>query len=305
MAAGATAPDGPQALNPLTALVGLLASLLWVVLGLRWAAAATPDPTATQSAARLALLLGLLAVGFLLTEAVQLHVELRGQALSLSLSEIPLVVGLFLVPPAGLLACRLLGLVAVALWLRSRQVWLQFIRRVIVLAAAGVVTYVLFPAAPPWYAANEGVIPPVLRATSRGWLWLHVNKAGNLLQEGQVASNPVAAMPSLHTAYATVIAVFGLNVLGTSAHAWVRRGRWVLLVYPVLMGAALVYLGEHYVVDLVAGVVYALAVHLGVGWWERRRGRTRGGGAPGASVMQAGGRGDQDASLLPAEPGRL
>jgi membrane-associated phospholipid phosphatase len=37
------------------------------------------------------------------------------------------------------------------------------------------------------------------------------------------------------------------------------------------MGLALVYLGEHYVVDVVAGVVYALVVHLLVSRWERAR----------------------------------
>lgn len=194
--------------------------------------------------------------------------------------------------------------VAVVLWLRSRVVWLAFITRVIVLAVAGVVTYVLFPAAPPWYAAQEGVIPPVLRATSRGWLWLHVNKAGNLLQEGQVASNPVAAMPSLHTAYSTVIALFVLTLLGRSARPWVRRVRWAVLLYPVLMGAALVYLGEHYVVDLVAGVVYALAVHAAVGWWERRRARRRDAGPGGSGDGSGtGARGSGAARNAPA-PGQ-
>ncbi|MHA3702307.1 phosphatase PAP2 family protein [Jatrophihabitans sp. YIM 134969] len=182
--------------------------------------------------------------------------------------------------------------VAVVLWLRSRQVWLQFITRVIGLAAAGVVTYVLFPAAPPWYASEQGVIGPVLRATSRGWLWLHVDKAGNLLQEGQVASNPVAAMPSLHTAYATVISLFVLMLLGRSARPWVRRARWLVLLYPVLMGLSLVYLGEHYVVDLAAGVVYALGVHLAARWWEQRRERRRGsadGGSDGVAATSGSG----------------
>ena len=104
-------------------------------------------------------------------------------------------------------------ILAALLWLRNREVWLAFVRRVLALAVAGLVTYVLFPAAPPWYAAREGVIGPVLRGSSRGWLWLHVNKAGNLLREGQVAANPVAAMPSLHTAYATVIALFVIATL--------------------------------------------------------------------------------------------
>jgi len=134
------------------------------------------------------------------------------------------------------------------------------------LSVAGLVTYVFFPAAPPWYAAREGVIEPVIRASSRGWLWLHINHAGNLLSAGQLAANPVAAMPSLHTAFATLIALF---VIGRLRSAW----RWLIVLYPVAMGLALVYLGEHYVVDLVAGVLYAVAVHLGVSAWERRRAR--------------------------------
>lgn len=152
---------------------------------------------------------------------------------------------------------------AAVLWLRNREAWLAFVRRVIALAVAGLVTYVVFPAAPPWYASKEHVIGPVIRASSRGWAWLHVNHAGNLLQEGQVASNPVAAMPSLHTAYATIITLFVLSRF---------RSRWrlVVLAYPAVMALALVYLGEHYVVDVAAGIVYAVLVDRAVRWWENR-----------------------------------
>ncbi len=154
-------------------------------------------------------------------------------------------------------------IVAAVLWLRDRQRWLAFVSRVIVLSVAGLVTYVLFPAAPPWYAARDGVIGPVIRASARGWIWLRVNHAGNLLSEGQVASNPVAAMPSLHTAFATIIALFVADRIRS-------RWRWLLALYPVLMGISLVYLGEHYVVDVVAGVVYALIVHAALRRWERK-----------------------------------
>jgi membrane-associated phospholipid phosphatase len=156
--------------------------------------------------------------------------------------------------------------VAAVLWLRNRQLWIQFITRVIALSVAGLLTYVFFPAAPPWYAAREGVIEPVIRASSRGWLWLHINHAGNLLSAGQLAANPVAAMPSLHTAFATMIALF---VIGRLHSPW----RWLIGLYPLAMGLALVYLGEHYVVDLLAGVLYAIAVHVGVSTWERRHPR--------------------------------
>jgi membrane-associated phospholipid phosphatase len=57
--------------------------------------------------------------------------------------------------------------------------------------------------------------------------------------------NPIAAMPSIHFA-ATALLVFPA-----------RRGGRLLaagaVVYAGLMGLALVYLGEHYVLDLVVG----------------------------------------------------
>jgi hypothetical protein len=49
---------------------------------------------------------------------------------------------------------------AAVLWLRRREMWVAYITRVIALACAGLVTYVLFPEAPPWYAARDGVIDP-------------------------------------------------------------------------------------------------------------------------------------------------
>ncbi|MBV9594484.1 MAG: phosphatase PAP2 family protein [Actinobacteria bacterium] len=154
-------------------------------------------------------------------------------------------------------------IVAALLWLRNRAIWISFIVRVVALSVAGLITYVLFPAAPPWYAARDGVIPPAIRASARGWTWLHLNHAGNLLSEGQLAANAVAAMPSLHTAFATLIALFVVRHLSS-------RWRWIALGYPPLMGLALVYLGEHYVVDVLAGVAYAVATDLGVSAWERR-----------------------------------
>ena len=101
----------------------------------------------------------------------------------------------------------------------------------------------------------------MLRASGRGWFWLHINHAGNLLQEGQAASNPVAAMPSLHTGYATIIALFVLSTVSS-------RLAWLMLLYPAAMAVSLVYLGEHYVIDVVAGIVYAVVLHTAISWWE-------------------------------------
>jgi membrane-associated phospholipid phosphatase len=71
-------------------------------------------------------------------------------------------------------------------------------------------------------------------------------------------------MPSLHTAFATLIALF----IGARLRS---RWRYLLALYPLAMGFSLVYLGEHYVIDVVAGYGYAIGVYAAVSWWERRR----------------------------------
>lgn len=160
-------------------------------------------------------------------------------------------------------------ILAAVLWLRDRAAWMAYVTRVVALAFAGLITYVLFPEAPPWLAARDGLIDPVGRLSARGWIWLHSGHVESLLDSAQRdGSNPVAAMPSLHTAFATLVA---LCLAGHLAGRW----RYLLALYPVAMGVVLVYTGEHYVLDLVAGVAYALAVHVLISRWERRRVATR------------------------------
>ncbi|WP_375481451.1 phosphatase PAP2 family protein [uncultured Jatrophihabitans sp.] len=156
-------------------------------------------------------------------------------------------------------------IVAAILWLRARRLWIRYITRVIILSFSGLLTYVLFPEAPPWLAAKDGDLAPVARLSTRGWIWLHAGNVNTTLAKAQTAgSNAVAAMPSLHTAFATLIALFIGSLLTT-------RWRYLLVLYPMAMAFTLVYTGEHYVLDCVAGVLYALAVHFAVSWWERRR----------------------------------
>ncbi|MBB3674628.1 phosphatase PAP2 family protein [Modestobacter versicolor] len=145
-------------------------------------------------------------------------------------------------------------LVLAVLWLRDRTRWVGYARLVLGLSAAGLVTYVLYPAAPPWLAARDGVIEHVDRISSSGWAVLGLPKAGALLHSGQGQVNAVAAVPSLHTAFAVLTC---LVLLPLARHLWQR----VLLVsYAVVMPLVLVWSGEHYVVDTLLGAVYAGAV---------------------------------------------
>jgi len=149
-------------------------------------------------------------------------------------------------------------LVLAVLWLRDRSRWVGYARLVLALSAAGLVTYVLYPAAPPWLAARDGVIEQVDRISNSGWAVLGLPRAGALLHAGQGQVNPVAAVPSLHTAFAVLTC---LALLPLARHAWQRAA---LVCYAVLMPLVLVWSGEHYVIDTLLGALYAAAVWVAV-----------------------------------------
>ena len=156
--------------------------------------------------------------------------------------------------------------IAAVLWLSSREVWVRWMRRYLALNLAGLSVYVVYPMVPPWMASDSGAFTPeVHRMSGRGGAALGI-KLEELVM-GPIG-NPVAAMPSLHAGTAFLIAFFGISALTST---W----RWLLLVYPLTMTTALVYFGEHYVVDAVAGAVLAGIVMTACRLWERRPGRTR------------------------------
>jgi membrane-associated phospholipid phosphatase len=155
--------------------------------------------------------------------------------------------------------------VAGALWLWWHDRFARFAAMVCTLALAGFVTYVLYPADPPWLAARTGEIGRANRII--GVVWPHVPLAhyGSLFEKGQSYANNVAAMPSLHSAYALLICLYLWPYAG-------KRWRPVLALYPVAMAFALIYSGEHFLIDCIAGWLYAGATYFAVNWWfERRR----------------------------------
>jgi membrane-associated phospholipid phosphatase len=139
--------------------------------------------------------------------------------------------------------------------MRKRE---HFERSAVLVAAVfdfGALAYFVVPTAPPWWASRRGELPPVRRIMTeagekiwgRAWEPLYDSLSGNQL----------AAMPSLH---------FGTSVM--AAHVLADTGRtqgalgWS---YAITLGVALVYLGEHYVIDLVAGLALAEGVRAASG----------------------------------------
>ena len=159
--------------------------------------------------------------------------------------------------------------IAAVLWRFAYQRFREFRRMVLTLATFGFITYVAFPAVPPWMAAMQHHLEPVRRIVNVDvWNDLGIQVANSLVENGSGFFNQVAAVPSLHAAYPLLFLLF----FWAGAH-WYWR---VLLVaYPLAMSFTLVYSGEHYVFDILLGWVYAVMAFALVRAWDRWRAARR------------------------------
>ena len=148
--------------------------------------------------------------------------------------------------------------------------------------AAAVMTYAVFnlgasvywvaPTAPPWYAATERPEVPVRRMMVEYGEYFWGERWETLYSA--FGGNPLAAMPSLHFA-TSVMAAALLTRVSPLAGA-------VGTTYAVTIGFALVYLGEHYVTDLLAGAALSGAV-----WhWGPRAGKLLQGAADAVATLE-------------------
>lgn len=156
------------------------------------------------------------------------------------------------------------------LWLQRRSSYYDFVAALILLSMAAFVTYVVLPVAPPWWAQAHGYLPTgtLQPLKESGFATL----AGAFGFDGRyiytyamynINPNQVAAVPSLHAAYPFLAFLFARRVFG--------RWGWLMLAYAALVWFSIVYLGEHYVVDAIAGVLYASAAYWLVALTSRSR----------------------------------
>lgn len=133
---------------------------------------------------------------------------------------------------------------AAVVWSVAHARFRRYVAAVVLLTLMAFLTYWLYPAEPPWLAAQAGAIGPVDRIVPTVWNELGVGTVASLYEDGRLV-NVVAAMPSLHAAYPCLLLLLFWD-LG-------RAARVAGVVYTLAMGTALVYSGEHYVLDVVAG----------------------------------------------------
>ena len=158
--------------------------------------------------------------------------------------------------------------VAGLLWRFAYPRFRRFRTLVIGLATLGFITYVLFPAEPPWLASKWHHLGWSYRIVGDVFDAAGIGTASALFENHSGFYNQFGAVPSLHAAYPFLIMLF----FWSSGRWWVRLG-W--LAYTLAMAFVLVYTSEHYVVDILIGWVYAAgtfaAVTVGARWWARRR----------------------------------
>ena len=145
---------------------------------------------------------------------------------------------------------------AIVLWCVNYPLFRRYLAALVSLTLLTLATYVLFPAAPPWMAGlnnkfGKGV--EVHRVVQETLHTLGGSTVDSAVEKGAAYSNSVAAMPSLHAAIPMLLLVFFWPEVRT-------RGKIGLSIYAGTMALVLVYGGEHYVADVVAGWLYAIVV---------------------------------------------
>lgn len=136
--------------------------------------------------------------------------------------------------------------VGLILWHRRPEVLRPYLLGMTWLLGISVVLHFILPTAPPWIAGQLGALPPVHKPVTT----IFEGLAPSMYQYGMAVAggNAVAAMPSVHMGAATFVA---LAARGTR---WNVPG-WS---YAFGMGLSLIYLGEHYMVDVLVGAILAV-----------------------------------------------
>ena len=132
----------------------------------------------------------------------------------------------------------LLIVIAVWLWRSHRHIWRTFRNALLISAAAGMVSYFLFPTAPPRLMPELGYIDTLAIRAAPAYQ----------AQEVGLFVNPYAALPSLHVGWALLA---GFAVWRTSDHWAVRT---LAVAIPVSQSWAVVATANHWTLDAFAGI---------------------------------------------------
>ena len=136
---------------------------------------------------------------------------------------------------------------AVLLWYSDKTLYQRYVYSLIASSYISLLFYLFMPSAPPWYT---GVATNLLDS---GTVQFGAsNMISSLDNFGElIESDKLAAFPSLHAAYIVLFCYFTLKL----------RKRYGLVSVPITVGVlfSTIYLGQHFIIDLIAGAAIAAA----------------------------------------------
>lgn len=142
----------------------------------------------------------------------------------------------------------------------DRRLFYRLIYTLTLMNIFALITFMAYPAAPPWFVMKEGFLAPnvtfnygIFSAGSLVNIDKMINAKFFTTLWDNFNANFFAAIPSLHGSYPLVIAYLG--------GLRFKRYRYVLFIYPAGTWFATVYLNQHYIIDLIIGAFYALAAY--------------------------------------------
>lgn len=167
------------------------------------------------------------------------------------------------------------------LWLVNRHLYYRYAIAFTVAAMLGFATYIVYPAVPPWLAVmhcpnpngswacapgRHHFLPWVYNSVTGKWspsihdVWNHTMAGWLSKNNGNVAFGPfhlgfdqVGAIPSEHVMYPALVFLFFRKQFG--------RIGYLMVPYIALVMFVIVYMGQHYVVDGIIGIAYAVVVY--------------------------------------------
>lgn len=138
--------------------------------------------------------------------------------------------------------------IGLVFWLYDRKHFKEYSSAFLLLSYLAFFTYLLFPAMPPWMAASKGYLPPLNKIMDQVYASFSYPISVPSIYS-YFGVNLVAAFPSLHAAYPWLIFLY--------IRKKSRKLGYLSLLYVFGVWFAVMYLGEHYGVDVIAGCIYA------------------------------------------------
>lgn len=149
---------------------------------------------------------------------------------------------------------------AYIVWRKSPKNYWKYIVAFGVLTYAALITFLFYPVAPPWYQFNSAFTSsytgPVVQRVLTSSVDVNLGIPVYRTLFDFLGGNLFAAFPSMHSAMPWLVFLYAFKI-------WKWKALPVVII-PVGTWFSAVYLGEHYFVDVIAGIAYATLAYVAV-----------------------------------------